>query len=100
VGGGDADPRSKKVTILHSSAIVKAVAEGTVEWEPDHDFGYEVASSLPGIDDLEILQPRRLYEREGRLDEYQRVVEQLRLDRRAYLHKWEGLDPTIVDAAG
>ena len=59
-----------------------------------------MASSLPGIDDLEILQPRRLYEREGRLDEYQRVVEQLRLDRRAYLQKWEGLDPAIVDAAG
>jgi phosphoenolpyruvate carboxykinase (ATP) len=100
VGGADTDPRSKKVTILHSSAIVKAIAEGTAEWESDPDFGYEVASSLPGVDDLEILRPRRLYERQRRLDEYQRVVEQLRLDRRAYLQKWEGLDPAIVDAAG
>jgi phosphoenolpyruvate carboxykinase (ATP) len=100
VGGADTDPRSKKVTIFHSSAIVKAIAEGRVDWEPDPDFGYEVASSLPGVDDLEILQPRRLYERQGRLDEYQRVVDQLRLDRRAYLQKWEGLDPAIVNAVG
>jgi hypothetical protein len=27
-------------------------------------------------------------------------VDQLRLDRRAYLQKWEGLDPAIVNAAG
>ncbi|MGO8685830.1 MAG: phosphoenolpyruvate carboxykinase [Candidatus Dormibacteria bacterium] len=100
VGGGDGDARSKKVTILHSSAIVKAIAEATAAWEPDPDFGYEVAASVPGVDDAEILQPRRLYEREGRVDEYRHLVDQLRLDRRAYLERWTGLDPAIVAAAG
>ena len=42
------------------------------QWITDPDFGYEVAASLPGVDDPEILQPRRLYERQGRLDEYTR----------------------------
>jgi hypothetical protein len=55
---------------------------------------------VPGVDDLEILQPRRLYARQGRVDEYRRLVEQLRQDRRAYLLRWEGLDPAIVAAAG
>ena len=44
VGGPDGDDRSKKVTIPHSSAIVKAIAEGTISWEGDPDFGYEVAA--------------------------------------------------------
>jgi phosphoenolpyruvate carboxykinase (ATP) len=100
VGGGDADDRSKKVRIRHSSAIVKGIAEGTIEWEADPDFGYQVASSIPEIegDDLEILQPRKLYERQGRMDEYNRIVERLKKERREYMQKWEGLNPEIIAA--
>jgi phosphoenolpyruvate carboxykinase (ATP) len=102
VGGGDADDRSKKVRIRHSSAIVKAIAEGTIEWDADPDFGYLVASSIPEIegDDLEILQPRKLYERQGRLDEYNQIVERLKNERREYMRKWEGLNPEIAAAIG
>jgi hypothetical protein len=73
------------VSISSSSAIVKAVAEGTIAWERDPDFGYEVARSLPGVDDTEILQPRRLYERTGRVEEYRTIVERLSAERRAFL---------------
>ena len=68
VGGRRACAGSKKVRIPHSSAIVKAIAEGTIEWEADPDFGYQVARSVPGIDasDIDLLQPRRLYEATGR----------------------------------
>ena len=67
VGGPEEDERSKKVKIKHSSAIVKGIAEGTIEWVEDPDFGYLVAASVPGIDaeDIDILQPRRLYEATG-----------------------------------
>ncbi|HEX3605214.1 MAG TPA: phosphoenolpyruvate carboxykinase [Candidatus Dormibacteraeota bacterium] len=98
IGGEDGDERGKKVTIPYSSAVVKAIAEGTITWERDPDFGYEVAASLPGIDDLEILQPRRLYERQGRMDEYNAIVERLRTERCAYLAKFGGLRPEIVNA--
>jgi phosphoenolpyruvate carboxykinase (ATP) len=100
VGGTDGDDRSKKVRIHHSSAIVKAIAEGTIEWESDPDFGYLVASRVPEMDgeDLEILQPRRLYERQGRADEYSRIVERLKGERREYMGKWEGLNPEIARA--
>src|SRR5206468_8080901 len=40
VGGADDDERGKKVRIAHSSAIVKAIADGTIEWEAHPDFGY------------------------------------------------------------
>jgi len=98
VGGGDKDDRSKKVRIQQSSAVVKAIAEGTVQWEKDPDFGYLVASAVPGIDDLDYLQPRRLYERQGRMDEYRELVEKYNRDRREYLGKWKGLSEEIVNA--
>jgi len=102
VGGRDEDERSKKVRIQHSSAIVKGIAEGTIEWEDDSDFGYQVAASVPGMegDDLEILQPRKLYERQSRLDEYNQMVARLKGERREYMAKWEGLNPEIAAAAG
>src|SRR6476469_4875675 len=81
VGGGDDDDRSKKVRIKHSSAIVEGIADGTIEWERDPDFGYLVATAVPGIDDAEVLQPRKLYERTGRMDEYDAHVERLKRER-------------------
>jgi phosphoenolpyruvate carboxykinase (ATP) len=94
--GGEGD-RSKKVTIPDSSAIVQAIVEGTIEWETDPDFGYQVARAVPGIDDPELLQPRRLYERTGRGDEYRSVVERLKSERREYLEKYTALAPDVID---
>jgi phosphoenolpyruvate carboxykinase (ATP) len=100
VGGRDEDERSRKVRIKHSSAIVKGIAEGTIQWEEDPDFGYQVAARVIGIEgeDNEILQPRKLYERQGRLDEYVRAVDRLKDERREYIAKWEGLNPEIAQA--
>ena len=38
---------------------------GTIVFDEDPDFGYQVATSVPEFDDCEQLQPRRLYERAG-----------------------------------
>jgi phosphoenolpyruvate carboxykinase (ATP) len=98
VGGPESEPNSKKVTIEYSSAIVKAIAEGTIRWTADPDFGYDVAESVPGVDEIEVLQPKRLYERTGRGNEYRRWVEQLKRERAAEFQKYPGLDPEIVAA--
>ena len=100
VGGPDGTPDAKKVKISHSSALVKAIAEGTITWRRDADFGYEIAEGVPGIDagDIEILQPARLYDRTGRSDEYRRRVEALKRDRLAELRKYPDLTPEIVEA--
>jgi phosphoenolpyruvate carboxykinase (ATP) len=102
VGGPVGDERSRKVRIPHSSAIVKGIAEGTIEWEVDPDFGYQVARHVPGIDaaDEAVLRPRELYEAQGRRDEYAAQVERLHRDRREYLEAFESLTPEIVDAVG
>ncbi|MBO0775445.1 MAG: phosphoenolpyruvate carboxykinase (ATP), partial [Actinobacteria bacterium] len=91
---------SKKVTIPYSSAIVQAIAEGTIAWDEDKDFGYQVAQSVPGVDDIEILQPRRLYERLGRRDEYDAMVDRTKRERKEYLNSFPGLNGGIVAAIG
>jgi phosphoenolpyruvate carboxykinase (ATP) len=98
IGGDEKDERSKKVRIQQSSAVVKAIAEGTIKWEKDPDFGYLVATELPGIDDTDYLQPKKMYERQGRVDEYNALVAKYNEDRRAYLRKWPSLSEEIVSA--
>jgi phosphoenolpyruvate carboxykinase (ATP) len=100
VGGGDGHEGSKKVTIPYSSAIVQAIVEETISWTEDPDFGYEIAESVPGVDDAEILQPRRLYERQGRSGEYDDMVARMKRERREYLASFAGLDDAIVKSIG
>jgi phosphoenolpyruvate carboxykinase (ATP) len=100
VGGPADDERSKKVKIKHSSAIVKGIAEGTIEWERDPDFGYLVAGHVPGIDveDIDVLQPRRLYEATGRKDELEEGIERLKDARAEFLGKFPSLSDEIVES--
>jgi phosphoenolpyruvate carboxykinase (ATP) len=102
VGGPVADVRSRKVRIPHSSAIVKGIAEGKIEWEDDPDFGYKVARHVPGIEaeDEAVLRPRELYEAQDRGDEYAAQVERLRRERREFLSGFDSLTSEIVDAVG
>jgi len=98
VGGSDGTPDSKKVTIEDSSAIVKAVAEGTVSWTTDDDFGYDVATSVPVIDDVVILQAKLVYARIVGSSDYQAMVQRLKQERVTELQKYPGLDDEIVAA--
>ena len=100
VGGKDGDDRSKKVKIPHTSACVKGIAEGTISWTEDPDFGYLVAEAVPDLDDLELLQPRRLYERQGRMQEYRDLVGRLKAERVERLDEFPELHGPIVDAVG
>ena len=98
VGGTDGDDRSKKVKIRHSSAVVRGIVEESITWEEDPDFGYFIAADLPDFDDPELLRPRELYERQGRMDEYGQIVATLKADRHEYIQTFPGLDPSIVAA--
>jgi phosphoenolpyruvate carboxykinase (ATP) len=100
VGGGDDHPGSKKVTIPYSSAIVAGIVEGTIEWTGDPDFGYDVAAAVPGVDDIEILQPRRLYDRQGRAGEHAAMAARLKRERKEFLSSFPGLDESLAKSLG
>jgi phosphoenolpyruvate carboxykinase (ATP) len=90
---------SKKITVAHSSACMKAIAEGNLDWEQDPDFGYAVPAHVPGIEDgdEDLLRPRTRFEAFGRLDEYRTLVQQRIDERRAFLKGFPDLDPYIRD---
>ena len=100
VGGGDQDDRSKKVKIPHTSACVKGIAERSITWTGDEEFGYQVAEAVPDFDDVELLQPRRIYERQGRQQEYRDIVDRLKAERVAHLEGFPELTSEIVKAVG
>ena len=55
---------------------------------------------MPGIDadEIDILQPRRLYEATGRADEYAQRVAKLKAERSAHLRQFDSLSREIVDS--
>ena len=79
---------------------MKGIAEGTISFVEDQDFGYLVAGSVPGIDDIELFQPRFLYERQGRAEEYIQIVDRLKTERVARLQEFPELSEDIVKAVG
>lgn len=84
------------IRIPDSSAIVQGIVEGTIEWQRDPDFGYDIASAVPGVDNIEILQPVRLYQRLGRGEEYLAMVERLKEERSSYLEGYSALHPAVI----
>ncbi len=96
VGGSEESAGSKKVSISHSAAAVAGIVGDTIEWVLDPDFGYEVAAAVPGIDDVDLLQPARLYESQDRLEEYKNLVERFQEERSEYLARFPGLAPSIA----
>ena len=93
--GGEGEG-SKDIRIQDSSAIVQGIVEDTIEWVTDPDFGYEVATSIPGVEDGELLRPARLYDRLGRKSEYEEMVARLGKERSEYLAGYTQLDPVVA----
>src|SRR5262249_13556183 len=89
VGAVDGFP-GRKVTSRVSTEIMKQIAKEGIAWEKDPDWGYEVPANVPGLD-LEKYTPRRYYTPE----KYAELVNKLRLERRAWLAQFPGLDPVI-----
>lgn len=80
VGGPADDRRSKPVGLEATAAIVRAIAAGTVAWDDG-----QLAGHVPGVEDVELLQPRHLYQRQGRLGEYRERRAQLAAENASFL---------------
>jgi phosphoenolpyruvate carboxykinase (ATP) len=93
IGGGDDDARSKKVLDLDVGGRPGRHHRRDIEWITDPDFGYEVAASCPGIDDVELLQPRPVRASGPRRTSTREIVTQLKAARRAYLADVQGPRP-------
>ena len=96
IGGFDDNSKSKKIKIKHSSAIIKAIVEGNIIWEEDSHFGYYVAKIIKNFKDADLLQPIKLYKKQGRISEYLEIVAKLKHERKKYLQSYNKLSPEIT----
>ena len=88
------DSRSTRSTYLvDDSANSRGQTITRAEYE-------RVAGKIPGVDDIEILQPRRRYERQGRAEEYDAMVARLKQERKEFLGSFPGLDESLVKSLG
>jgi hypothetical protein len=55
---------------------------------------------VPGVEDIELLNPALLYRRLGRDSEYREVVERLRSERIEYLNAFTALDDSVLAGLG
>jgi phosphoenolpyruvate carboxykinase (ATP) len=83
----------EKISIKVSTEIMKQIAKEGIEWEKDPDWGYETPRRVPGLD-LAKYSPRTYYTPE----KYRALVDKLRVERRAWLAQFPGLDPAIPAA--
>jgi phosphoenolpyruvate carboxykinase (ATP) len=107
VGGderAEKEGKALKVKIRHSSAMLEAMLAGKVVWKQDPDFGYEIVDpdakeNAPLVAQVpaEILEPRRFFEREGRMEEYKAWVGRMKEERKSFLQKYN-LDSEIIKA--
>jgi hypothetical protein len=76
VGGPDGEPGCRRIEAAFVARVLDAALAGRVEWEEDPDFGYLIAAEVAGVEppDDELLIPRLLYARNGRVYEHAALV--------------------------
>nr|WP_315990166.1 phosphoenolpyruvate carboxykinase [Desulforamulus aquiferis] len=89
--GAKPEQAGKKVTIKISTEIMKHIAKGTIKWEKDSDWGYDIPVEIPGLNIKEYL-PKGYYEPQS----YNELVQRLREERRNWLAKYSGLKEEII----
>jgi phosphoenolpyruvate carboxykinase (ATP) len=89
--GKKANDPGKKINITLSTHILKHLAYDDITWEKDPDWGYEVPTSIPGID-IGQFDPRKFYS----AYEYQQLTDKLRQERLEWLQAYSDLDRQIL----
>jgi ATP-dependent phosphoenolpyruvate carboxykinase len=81
------------IGVRESIGVLREIARDTIPWERDRDWGYEVATNVPGIE-TEEFNPKSFYSP----GEYDALVEKLRRERVEWLAQFPGLDSKIQKA--
>ncbi len=84
---------AEKITVQDSCTVIREIARGSVKWENEKHWGYEVAKEIPGVD-LGRFDWRKYYSNE----EHASMIAELRKERREWLAKFPELKKGIRDA--
>ena len=86
VGGIDGE----KITLLDSAEIIKQIARGGINWQPDPDWSYLIPGQIENVN-MERFDPLHFYSP----DEYRELVKKLRSERKSWLTRFPGLAKPI-----
>ncbi len=88
---GHLGAESKDIGVEESVTILRELARGTVEWTDDGATGLTVPSVVPGmrIEEFSVAD---------HVDDYETKLHEQRVERQAYLSKFDDLDERILDA--
>jgi phosphoenolpyruvate carboxykinase (ATP) len=82
-----------RVAIDEMAAIIRGIARGSIEWQPEPHFGTMVPKKVEGAD-MSKFDLSNFYSKE----EIEKYVAELKRERVAWLEKFSELDPAIVNA--
>ena len=84
----------EKLSIKVSTTIMKEIARDTINWVEDNEWGYLVPTEVAGID-INKYNPRNYYTKE----EYSSIANKLKVEREAWLGKYNNLEKYEVAAS-
>jgi len=84
---------AKRVEIQEMASIIRAIATDSIEWEENPYFGTMRPKKVPGMD-IGKYDPEKFYS----ALEMEKMVKNLRNERRDYIEQFESLDPKIKEA--
>ncbi|PSP77089.1 phosphoenolpyruvate carboxykinase (ATP) [Halobacteriales archaeon QS_1_68_20] len=82
----------RDVGVEETVGILEAIARDQVEWDHDEAVGLDLPTDVPGVD-ISAFHPAE------NVTDYDEKVHELRVERRAYLSRFDALDEEIRDAA-
>lgn len=83
----------EKITVYDSARLIADAARGAIKWKKDPDWDYEVAAEVGDVD-MKHFDPRHFYSK----DEYQKLTNELKEERRSWLGQFKGLRKEVVEA--
>ncbi|MFA5793928.1 MAG: phosphoenolpyruvate carboxykinase [Candidatus Brocadiia bacterium] len=86
VGGIDGE----KITLIDSAEIIKQIARGSINWQADPDWHYQVPGQVENVN-MERFDPLHFYSP----DEYKNLVGKLKNERKEWLGRFPGLSRPI-----
>lgn len=92
-GAHPGEDEGVKISVYDSAGLIADAARGLVVWEEDPDWGYEVAVWAGDVD-MRPFNASKYYDR----DDYRKLTDGLKEERRAYLKQFKGLAKEITDA--
>jgi len=98
IGGKENSESSKKVTIDHSKKLIESLLKNELIWENDNDFEYQIVTKNTSPVDSVYINPKVLYCRLGRFEEYKEIKTKLIRDRKDFLASFENLDKRLIQA--